>query len=118
MPEPKVRRDGPPRRTKERGDDYMDDDRGEPDDRDRERDTPRDRDSGRDNPSGEGARDSGGRDSDGRDGGGRDDGAAFRGSSCPGVRGIRRDYYAEPVEDALILWREPLDGPPRDEDAA
>jgi ribosomal-protein-alanine N-acetyltransferase len=34
------------------------------------------------------------------------------------VRGIRRDYYAEPVEDALILWREPLDGPPRDEDAA
>lgn len=27
------------------------------------------------------------------------------------VRGIRRDYYAEPVEDALILWREPLLGP-------
>ena len=34
------------------------------------------------------------------------------------VRGVRRDYYAEPVEDALILWREPLDGPPPDEDAA
>ena len=27
------------------------------------------------------------------------------------VRGVRRDYYAEPVEDALILWREPLLGP-------
>ncbi len=34
------------------------------------------------------------------------------------VRGVRRDYYADPVEDALILWREPLDGPPPDEDAA
>jgi len=32
------------------------------------------------------------------------------------VRGVRRDYYAEPVEDALILWREPLVGPPPDED--
>jgi ribosomal-protein-alanine N-acetyltransferase len=27
------------------------------------------------------------------------------------VRGVRRDYYTEPVEDALILWREPLTGP-------
>jgi [ribosomal protein S18]-alanine N-acetyltransferase len=23
------------------------------------------------------------------------------------VAGVRRDYYSEPVEDALILWREP-----------
>ena len=28
------------------------------------------------------------------------------------VRGVRRDYYTEPVEDALILWREPLAGSP------
>jgi [ribosomal protein S18]-alanine N-acetyltransferase len=27
------------------------------------------------------------------------------------VRGVRRDYYTDPVEDALILWREPLIGP-------
>lgn len=27
------------------------------------------------------------------------------------VRGIRRDYYTDPVEDALILWRDPLAGP-------
>ena len=27
------------------------------------------------------------------------------------VQGVRRDYYADPVEDALILWREPLSGP-------
>ncbi len=27
------------------------------------------------------------------------------------VRGIRRDYYTDPVEDALVLWREPLAGP-------
>ena len=27
------------------------------------------------------------------------------------ARGIRRDYYTDPVEDALILWREPLAGP-------
>jgi ribosomal-protein-alanine N-acetyltransferase len=26
------------------------------------------------------------------------------------VRGVRADYYTEPVEDALILWREPLVG--------
>lgn len=26
------------------------------------------------------------------------------------VRGVRADYYTEPVEDALILWREPLAG--------
>ena len=23
------------------------------------------------------------------------------------VRGVRRDYYTDPVEDGLILWREP-----------
>jgi ribosomal-protein-alanine N-acetyltransferase len=23
------------------------------------------------------------------------------------VRGVRRDYYTDPVEDALVLWREP-----------
>jgi [ribosomal protein S18]-alanine N-acetyltransferase len=34
------------------------------------------------------------------------------------VRGLRRDYYAEPVEDALILWREPLAGPFTGDDAA
>ncbi len=27
------------------------------------------------------------------------------------VRGVRADYYTEPVEDALILWREPVTGP-------
>ena len=26
------------------------------------------------------------------------------------VRGVRKDYYTDPVEDALILWREPLEG--------
>jgi ribosomal-protein-alanine N-acetyltransferase len=25
--------------------------------------------------------------------------------------GVRRDYYAEPVEDALILWRDPPESP-------
>ena len=29
------------------------------------------------------------------------------------VRGVRTDYYTDPVEDALILWREPLVGPVR-----
>jgi hypothetical protein len=24
------------------------------------------------------------------------------------VAGVRRDYYSEPVEDALILWRDEL----------
>jgi ribosomal-protein-alanine N-acetyltransferase len=27
------------------------------------------------------------------------------------VRGVRSNYYTDPVEDALILWREPLAGP-------
>jgi ribosomal-protein-alanine N-acetyltransferase len=26
------------------------------------------------------------------------------------LAGVRRDYYAKPVEDALVLWRENLDG--------
>jgi ribosomal-protein-alanine N-acetyltransferase len=34
------------------------------------------------------------------------------------VRGVRADYYTEPVEDALILWREPLAGPVRAADPA
>jgi [ribosomal protein S18]-alanine N-acetyltransferase len=34
------------------------------------------------------------------------------------VRGVRVDYYTEPVEDALILWREPLTGPARPGDHA
>ena len=34
------------------------------------------------------------------------------------VRGVRADYYTEPVEDALILWREPLTGPARPVDPA
>jgi ribosomal-protein-alanine N-acetyltransferase len=34
------------------------------------------------------------------------------------VRGVRQDYYAEPVEDALILWREPLSGPVQSGDEA
>lgn len=29
------------------------------------------------------------------------------------VRGVRRDYYAEPVEDALILWLETLESAAR-----
>lgn len=28
------------------------------------------------------------------------------------VSGVRKGYYAEPVEDALILWRDPLPRPP------
>lgn len=28
------------------------------------------------------------------------------------LAGIRHDYYAEPVEDALILWRDPADSAP------
>jgi [ribosomal protein S18]-alanine N-acetyltransferase len=27
------------------------------------------------------------------------------------VAGVRRDYYVEPVEDALVLWRDGLAGP-------
>jgi ABC-2 type transport system ATP-binding protein len=34
------------------------------------------------------------------------------------VAGVRKRYYTNPEEDALILWREPLDGAPPDEDAA
>jgi ribosomal-protein-alanine N-acetyltransferase len=34
------------------------------------------------------------------------------------VRGVRADYYTDPVEDALILWREPLVGPVRVPDPA
>jgi len=34
------------------------------------------------------------------------------------VRGVRADYYTDPVEDALILWREPLAGPVRAPDPA
>jgi ribosomal-protein-alanine N-acetyltransferase len=34
------------------------------------------------------------------------------------VRGVRADYYTEPTEDALILWREPLTGPARPADPA
>jgi len=34
------------------------------------------------------------------------------------VRGVRADYYTDPVEDALILWREPLVGPIRAMDPA
>jgi ribosomal-protein-alanine N-acetyltransferase len=34
------------------------------------------------------------------------------------VRGVRADYYTDPVEDALILWREPLAGPVRTSDPA
>jgi ribosomal-protein-alanine N-acetyltransferase len=34
------------------------------------------------------------------------------------VRGVRADYYTEPVEDALILWREPLVGPAGSADPA
>lgn len=34
------------------------------------------------------------------------------------VRGVRADYYTEPVEDALILWREPLAGPASTADPA
>jgi [ribosomal protein S18]-alanine N-acetyltransferase len=34
------------------------------------------------------------------------------------VRGVRADYYTEPAEDALILWREPLTGPARTADPA
>jgi ribosomal-protein-alanine N-acetyltransferase len=34
------------------------------------------------------------------------------------VRGVRADYYTDPVEDALILWREPLAGSARALDPA
>jgi [ribosomal protein S18]-alanine N-acetyltransferase len=34
------------------------------------------------------------------------------------VRGVRADYYTEPVEDALILWRDPLVGPSSGSDPA
>lgn len=34
------------------------------------------------------------------------------------IRGVRHDYYADPVDDALILWREPLIGPVGPADAA
>ena len=34
------------------------------------------------------------------------------------VRGVRADYYTDPVEDALILWREPLAGSARAPDPA
>jgi ribosomal-protein-alanine N-acetyltransferase len=34
------------------------------------------------------------------------------------VRGVRADYYTEPAEDALILWREPLTGPAQPADPA
>jgi ribosomal-protein-alanine N-acetyltransferase len=34
------------------------------------------------------------------------------------VRGVRADYYTEPVEDALILWREPMAGAVRPADPA
>jgi ribosomal-protein-alanine N-acetyltransferase len=33
------------------------------------------------------------------------------------VTGIRRRYYTEPDEDALVLWRENLDRPPRHPDS-
>ncbi len=29
------------------------------------------------------------------------------------VAGVRADYYSKPVEDALVLWREDLQDPPR-----
>lgn len=34
------------------------------------------------------------------------------------VRGVRANYYTDPVEDALILWREPLASPIRSADPA